>query len=407
MSYICNEQALGQYATQKLATSSVNVIGDSPGARNCVYNLVGLGVPDIHWYVPKKSAYTPHPKSLEHVVGDAVSIFHHDCIMPLAHEGMCIDASYDTESQQKTMYIARAMQQPVCILQNNMIQPVVYSQSPPIRLDNGKPTKGMPFTYMSALSGIVAANIARKHIVPLDHMNERPLPSIYAPTIPLPLDAYLQKRPKALVVGAGGIGTFALLHLALNDAVSIDVIDNDTVEDKNLNRQILYRHHIGKPKVDAAQQVLQTLSKTRITPIHIRLDRQNMNYCIRQVQQKEYDYIFCCVDNVETRKILDKVHALTGVPLIEGGCDSFSGTMCQVKRTTKSLREQRKLHTLQDEVEDVGCVYRVNPSTIIPNALIGTIMAYHPFFPHQIPKNTLLELSTLTQQPVRMHKMKN
>jgi ubiquitin-like 1-activating enzyme E1 B len=56
-------------------------------------------------------------------------------------------------------------------------------------------------------------------------------------------------RSKILVIGAGGIGCELLKNVVLTGFVDIEIIDLDTIDPSNLNRQFLFRpHHVGKPK---------------------------------------------------------------------------------------------------------------------------------------------------------------
>lgn len=75
------------------------------------------------------------------------------------------------------------------------------------------------------------------------------------------------KTSTAVVLGMGGWGTWISLHLALNGFGTIRMVDGDTVERSNLNRQVLYNEsQLGEPKVEAARETI-----SRINP-HVRCE---------------------------------------------------------------------------------------------------------------------------------------
>src|ERR1700682_4445631 len=69
------------------------------------------------------------------------------------------------------------------------------------------------------------------------------------------------KTAKVLVVGSGGLGSPVLLYLAAAGVGTIGIVDFDTVDDSNLQRQVLFGvNEIGKPKVEAAKRRLEGLN---------------------------------------------------------------------------------------------------------------------------------------------------
>lgn len=138
------------------------------------------------------------------------------------------------------------------------------------------------------------------------------------------------KLAKILVIGAGGLGCEILKNLALTGLKDIHVIDMDTVDVSNLNRQFLFRHKdVGKPKADTAAAFIK--SRVRDPELHITL-----HFC--RIQDKTIDFyrqftvVICGLDNVEARRWINAL--LVGlvdddlnffIPMVDGGTEGFRG----------------------------------------------------------------------------------
>ena len=142
------------------------------------------------------------------------------------------------------------------------------------------------------------------------------------------------------VVGAGGLGSSALFCLASAGIGSIKIIDSDTVELSNLNRQLIHTEaDIGKNKALSASQKLRRYnSEITVTPVDSHLNEENASSLIAGS-----DIVLACVDNNETRLALNKVCAELGVPLIDGGVGGFEGyvqiTNYKLQITNESEKE--------------------------------------------------------------------
>ncbi|OCK84673.1 NEDD8-activating enzyme E1 catalytic subunit [Lepidopterella palustris CBS 459.81] len=136
-------------------------------------------------------------------------------------------------------------------------------------------------------------------------------------------------RAKILVIGAGGLGCEILKNLALSGFKDIHVIDMDTIDVSNLNRQFLFRHaDVGKFKAEVAARFVEKRVKgVKITP-----------YC-GKIQDKDDDYymqfamIVCGLDSIEARRwinatlvgMVDENDPDSMKPLIDGGTEGFKG----------------------------------------------------------------------------------
>lgn len=137
------------------------------------------------------------------------------------------------------------------------------------------------------------------------------------------------KQSKVAVIGAGGLASQVLTHLTCAGVGTITLIDYDTVTESNLNRQFLFcEKDIGKPKVQIAGEVLNRLnSGITINPILEKLDENNIKKIIEGA-----DVVIDCVDNVETRLIVNRGCLQMDIPLVEGGVNGFYGFVMSIQR---------------------------------------------------------------------------
>ncbi|KAE8379878.1 hypothetical protein BDV26DRAFT_152787 [Aspergillus bertholletiae] len=148
---------------------------------------------------------------------------------------------------------------------------------------------------------------------------------------------------KILVIGAGGLGCEILKNLALSGFKDIHVIDMDTIDISNLNRQFLFRQSdIGKPKAEVAAAFVERRVKgVRITPY------------VGKIQDKDEDYymqfkiVVCGLDSIEARRwinatligMVDPSNPESLKPLIDGGTEGFKGQARVILPTLSSCIE--------------------------------------------------------------------
>lgn len=130
------------------------------------------------------------------------------------------------------------------------------------------------------------------------------------------------KDSKVLIVGTGGLGSPAALALAGAGVGTIGLLDYDSVEVSNLNRQIIHStSRIGIAKVESAKRFIEsTYRDVNIITYNVGLNRNNVMETI-----KEYDIIIDGVDNFPTRYLLNDACYFAGKPMIEAGAVRFSG----------------------------------------------------------------------------------
>ncbi len=130
------------------------------------------------------------------------------------------------------------------------------------------------------------------------------------------------KQAKVLVIGAGGLGSPALLYLAAAGVGTLGVIDDDGVEASNLQRQIIHTDlTIGMPKVFSAQEQMEALNPfIRVKPYHRRLDEETARALFA-----EYDLILDGTDNFDTRFLVNRIAVETRTPLIAAAITQWEG----------------------------------------------------------------------------------
>jgi len=130
------------------------------------------------------------------------------------------------------------------------------------------------------------------------------------------------KGARVLVVGAGGLGSPALMYLAAAGVGTLGVIDDDEVENSNLQRQIIHRDDtIGMAKVFSAQQAIAALNPfVKVLPYNRRLDTELAVELITG-----FDLVLDGTDNFDTRYLVNRACVLTGTPLISAAITQWEG----------------------------------------------------------------------------------
>jgi molybdopterin/thiamine biosynthesis adenylyltransferase len=129
------------------------------------------------------------------------------------------------------------------------------------------------------------------------------------------------KDARVLVVGAGGLGSPALLYLAASGVGCIGVIDPDVVENSNLQRQVIHSDdRIGMPKVQSAVAAMAALNPfLDLRAYRRRLDDQTGDLIA------EYDLILDGTDNFDTRYLVNRLAVAAGKPLIAAAITQWEG----------------------------------------------------------------------------------
>jgi molybdopterin/thiamine biosynthesis adenylyltransferase len=134
------------------------------------------------------------------------------------------------------------------------------------------------------------------------------------------------KESKVVVAGAGGLGSAILSYLAVAGVGSIRVIDGDSVELSNLNRQILHSEkNIGRKKVDSARDRLKSLNP------HIEIEAIGELITEANVSEMVGDYpIVDALDNLHARYLINRVAVKNNLPLFHGAVYGFEGRVTTI-----------------------------------------------------------------------------
>ncbi|MFC7848968.1 molybdopterin-synthase adenylyltransferase MoeB [Arthrobacter sp. NPDC057388] len=130
------------------------------------------------------------------------------------------------------------------------------------------------------------------------------------------------KNARVLVIGAGGLGSPALLYLAAAGVGTIGIIDDDAVDLSNLQRQIIHGvRDVGRPKIESARDAIAELNPLVDVRLHnTRLDASNALELFAG-----YDLILDGADNFATRYLVNDAAAILGKPYVWGSIFRFDG----------------------------------------------------------------------------------
>ncbi len=132
------------------------------------------------------------------------------------------------------------------------------------------------------------------------------------------------KQARVLVIGAGGLGSPALLYLAAAGVGTIGVIDDDVVDSGNLQRQVIHRDaRIGMPKVFSAEAAMKELNPF----IAVRPYKRRLSDDIAQDLLSDYDLVLDGTDNFDTRYLVNRSAVARGIPLVSGALSQWEGQL--------------------------------------------------------------------------------
>ena len=126
----------------------------------------------------------------------------------------------------------------------------------------------------------------------------------------------------ALIIGAGGLGSPVALYLGSAGVGQISVVDHDTVDATNLQRQIAHRMaDVGQPKAQSIQASIAAINPdVQVTTVLQRADNALLNDLVPWA-----DVVLDCTDNFATRHAINRACVKHGKPLVSGAAIRFDG----------------------------------------------------------------------------------
>lgn len=127
---------------------------------------------------------------------------------------------------------------------------------------------------------------------------------------------------KALIVGAGGLGSPAAMYLAAAGVGTLTLADSDSVDLTNLQRQILHSElSVGRPKVESGRDTLARLNPNiQVRAVNARLDGEQL-----AAEVSAADVVLDCTDNFATRHAINRTCVRERKPLVSGAGVRFEG----------------------------------------------------------------------------------
>lgn len=174
----------------------------------------------------------------------------------------------------------------------------------------------------------------------------------------------------ALIIGAGGLGSPAALYLASAGIGRITLVDNDTVDFTNLQRQILHTQaRVGMAKAESGRQALAAINpEIDIVPFQARLAGAELDALVATA-----DIVLDCTDNFATRHAINRACVHHRKPLVSGAAIRFDG---QVSVYDLARDDSPCYHCLFPEGEDVEEVRCAVMGVFAPlTGIIGTTQA--------------------------------
>jgi adenylyltransferase/sulfurtransferase len=156
----------------------------------------------------------------------------------------------------------------------------------------------------------------------------------------------------ALVIGAGGLGSPAALYLASAGIGKITLVDDDSVDLTNLQRQILHTQaRVGMAKAESGRQALAAINPDiTIVPLQQRLGGTALDALVATA-----DVVLDCTDNFATRHAINRACVHHRKPLVSGAAIRFAGQISVYDLTRDDAPCYHCLFPEGDDVEEVRC----------------------------------------------------
>ncbi len=156
----------------------------------------------------------------------------------------------------------------------------------------------------------------------------------------------------ALVIGAGGLGSPVALYLGTAGVGRITLVDHDTVDLTNLQRQIAHTlARVGQPKVESAREAIAAINpQPRVRALIARADAALLNELVGDA-----DVVIDCCDNFTTRHVINSACVKFGKPLVSGAAIRFDGQISVYDTRQEASACYACVFPPSDEFEETRC----------------------------------------------------
>src|SRR5438093_1670948 len=199
-------------------------------------------------------------------------------------------------------------------------------------------------------------------------------------------------KSKALLIGAGGLGSPAAYYLAAAGVGTLGIIDSDVVDATNLQRQILHStDRIGEPKADSAKRTLEALNPdVTVIPYKERLVSANIDRIIA-----DYDVVIDGADNFPTRYLLNDASIKHGKAVVHGSIYRFEGQLTVFKPRPRGAADS----------DEFGPCYRClfptpPPPELAPSCAEGGVLGVLPGVIGSLQASEALKLALDIGEPL-------
>ncbi|WP_088279268.1 molybdopterin-synthase adenylyltransferase MoeB [Ideonella sp. A 288] len=174
----------------------------------------------------------------------------------------------------------------------------------------------------------------------------------------------------ALVIGAGGLGSPVALYLGTAGVGRITLVDHDTVDVTNLQRQIAHNlSRVGQPKAESARQTIAAINpEVQVVPVVHRADAAWLDEAVAAA-----DVVIDCSDNFQTRQAVNLACVRHRKPLVSGAAIGFDGQVSVYDTRGADLPCYACIFPPEATFEEVRCATMGVFAPLV--GIIGTVQA--------------------------------
>jgi molybdopterin/thiamine biosynthesis adenylyltransferase len=174
----------------------------------------------------------------------------------------------------------------------------------------------------------------------------------------------------ALIVGAGGLGSPVALYLASAGVGRLTIVDDDTVDLTNLQRQIMHTEaRVGQAKTASAQAAVAAINPG----VEVRTVNRRADEALLTELAAAADLVLDCTDNFATRQALNRACVATGRPLVSGAAIGFDGQVSVYDTARLESPCYACIFPPSQTVEEVRCATMGVFAPLV--GIIGTLQA--------------------------------